>query len=217
LISTGHPVTELERMETLLRTVAAGYRSAIRSTAQYAIEIDSLDAQLFRQHIEALEEQLGAAVAGEHWEALQASFRDELRAYRDKAAAQLGRMRAEIKAATDAMLIFAESVASNGSDHQEQLEQELLQLQSVISAENLSQIRAVIGSAVGVITASVGKMQSGHKLVIAQLRDEMRLLHKQIDTERRTLYTDRATGSGTARSSILRLRISWIMISGSAC
>jgi GGDEF domain-containing protein len=194
LISTGGPVTELVRMENLLQTVTAGYRNAVRTTAQYAIEIDSLDAQLFRQHIEALEEQLATAAALEHWEALQAGFRNELRAYRDKASEQLERMRAEIKAAADAMLIFADSVASNGLDHEEQLQEELGQLKSAIEDEDLSQVRAVIGSAVGAITASVAKMQSSHNLVIAQLRDEMRLLHKQIDTERRTLHTDRATG-----------------------
>jgi GGDEF domain-containing protein len=181
-------------VENLLRTVAAGYQSAVRSTAQYAIEIDSLDAQLFRQHLEALEERLGAAVAPEHWEALQAAFRSELRAYRDKAAEQLGRMRAEIKAAADAMLIFAESVTSNGMDHEQQLQEELSQLKSAMEYENLSQVRVVIGLAVSAITASVAKMQAGHKLVIAQLRDEMRLLHKQIDAERRTLYTDPTTG-----------------------
>jgi len=194
LISTGEPATELARMEDLLQPIAAAYRNAVRSTAQYAIEIDSLDAQLFRQHIEALEEQVAAAAAPEHWEALQAEFRSELRAYRDKAGEQLGRMRAEIKAAADAMLIFADSVASNGLDHEEQLQEELGQLESAIKDEDLSQVRAVIGSAVGTITASVAKMQRSHQLVIAQLRDEMRLLHKQIDTERRTLYTDRATG-----------------------
>ena len=192
-MSTGQPATELDG-RTLMETVATAYGDAIRSTAQYAIEINSLDAQLFRQHLEALEERLGAAVAPEHWEALQAGFRSELRAYRDKSAGRLGRMRAEIKAAADAMLIFADSVASNGLDHEQQLQEELGQLKSAIEDENLSQVRAVIGTAVGAIAASVAKMQSGHKLVIAQLRDEMRLLHKQIDAERRTLYTDRATG-----------------------
>jgi len=194
LISTGEPVTELARMENLLQTVRAVYASAVRSTVYYAIEIDSLDAQLFRQHVEALEDRVGTAVATEHWEALQVAFRNELRAYRDKATEQLERMRADIKAAADAMLIFADSVASNGHDHQEQLHEELDQLNSAINEENLSQVRAVIGAAVNTITASVAKMQSSHKLVIAQLRDEMRLLHKQIDTERRILYTDRATG-----------------------
>ncbi len=193
MISTGQPATELDG-RGLLETVAKAYGSAIRSTAQYAIEIDSLDAQLFRQHLEALEEQLGAAVAPEHWDALQAAFRSELRAYRDKAAEQLGRMRADIKAAADAMLTFADSVASNGMDHEQQLQEELGQLKSAMEYETLSQVRAVIGSAVSAITASVAKMQSSHRLVIAQLRDEMRLLHKQIDAERRTLYTDRATG-----------------------
>jgi GGDEF domain-containing protein len=193
LISTGRPASELDG-RGLLETVATAYGGAIRSTAQYAIEIDSLDAQLFRQHLEALEERLGAAVAPEHWEALQAGFRSELRAYRDKAAEQLGRMRADIKAAADAMLTFAESVASNGMDHEQQLQEELGQLNSAMQHENLSQVRVAIGSAVGAITASVAKTQSSHKLVVAQLRDEMRLLHKQIDAERRTLYTDRATG-----------------------
>jgi GGDEF domain-containing protein len=194
LISIRKSATELDRLGKLLQTVTAGYESAVRSTAQYAIEVDPLEAQLFRQHIETLGDQLCSAAAPEHWDALQTSFRSELRAFRDQATEQLARMRADLKAAASAMLTFADSVASSGLDHEEQVQIELGQLKSAMECENLSQIRTAIGSAVGAIAASVAKMQSSHQLVVAQLRDEMRLLHKQIDTERRTLYTDRETG-----------------------
>jgi GGDEF domain-containing protein len=194
LISPRKPATELDRLENLLRTVTTGYGNALRSTAHYAIEIDALDAQLFRQHIEALGDQLSTAAGPEQWQALETSFRSELRAYREQATGLLKRMRADLKAAADAMLIFADSVASSGLDHEEQIQKELDQLKSAVVCENLSQYRTVIGSAVGAIAASVAKMQSSHRLAIAQLRNEMRLLHKQIDTERCTLYMDRETG-----------------------
>jgi GGDEF domain-containing protein len=194
LISIRKSATELDRLENLLQTVRAGYGNAVRSIGQYAIEVDPLDAQLFRQHIEALGHQLYTAAAPEHWEALETSFRSELRAYQDQATEQLGRMRADLKAAADAMLIFADSLASSGLDHEEQIQEELGHLKLAMEYENLSQVRTAIGSAVGAIAASVAKIQSSHQLVVAQLRDEMRLLHKQIDTERRTLYMDRDTG-----------------------
>lgn len=194
MISIRKSATELDRLENLLRTVTAGYGNAVRSTAQYAIEVDPLEAQLFRQHIEALGDRLCSAAGPEHWEAVETSFRSELRAYRDQATEQLGRMRADLKAAAEAMLTFADGVASSGLDHEEQIQKELGQLKSAMECESLTQIRTMIGSAVSAIAASVAKMQSSHQLVIAQLRDEMRLLHKQIETERRTLYTDRDTG-----------------------
>jgi GGDEF domain-containing protein len=194
LISIRKAATELDRLEKLLQTVTAGYGSAVRSAAQYAIEVDPFDAQLFRQHVGTLGDQLVTAATPQHWEALETSFRSELRVYRDQATERLGRMRADLKAAADAMLIFADSVASSGLDHEGQIQKELGQLKSAVECESLSEIRTVIRSAVDAIASSVAKMQSGHQMVIAQLRDEMRLLHKQIDTERCTLYMDRDTG-----------------------
>lgn len=194
MISIRKSATELERLETLLRAATEGYGQAIGSTAQYAVEIDPGDVQLFRQRLEALREQVAAAAEPEHWETVQTAFRGELRDYRDKSAAQIERMRADIKAAAEAVQMFAESVASSGQDHEQEIQQELAQLKSALEYDDLRKVRAAIASAVGNITASVAQMQRSHQLVVAQLRDEMRLLHKKIDAERRVQNTDPATG-----------------------
>ena len=57
------------------------------------------------------------------------------------------------------------------------------------------EIRGGIGGAVTAIQSSVENIQRSNQLVIAQLQDEIRLLHLQIQEERKALYTDRASGA----------------------
>jgi hypothetical protein len=57
VISIRKSATELDRLENLFQTVTAGWGNAV----QYTLEVDPLDVQLFRQHIETLGDQVGTA------------------------------------------------------------------------------------------------------------------------------------------------------------
>src|SRR6266446_4883947 len=85
LISIRRAATELERLEKLLHAVVEACRHAIRSTADYAIEIEPAGASEFRQHLQALQRQTEAAALPQDWSAIQSSLRGELRNYREKA------------------------------------------------------------------------------------------------------------------------------------
>jgi GGDEF domain-containing protein len=194
LISIRKAADELDRMEELLRTVAASYGRSIWSTGQYAVEFDSLEAAAFREHIEAIKGEADRAATVEDWQSVQASFRGELRDYRDRSTERIRRLKTEIQGAVNAMQVFADSVAASGADHEEQLTGALTQLHGIVRLNNLPGIRAVVETATKTIEASFEKLQKEHQLVIAQLRDELRLLHQQMDAERRAAFLDRATG-----------------------
>jgi GGDEF domain-containing protein len=195
LISIRKAVCELDRLEAQLRVVAASYGNAVLATAEYSIHIDPHDAAMYRKRLSAIGEQVAAAHEPEHWESIQGSFRNELRVYRDACAGQIARMRSELKGAAEAMQAFADGVTSSGLDHHQQIQEELGGLQAAVKCEDLKQVRVAIGSAVSAIGESVQKMQSSHQLVIAQMEDEMRLLHKQIEVAQRATHVDRATGA----------------------
>ncbi len=194
MISIRKETSELDRMQNLLTAVMASYAQGLRAVAQYAVEIDRSDAETFRKHIEALQAKAEASAHAEDMQAVQASVRGELREYRDKAAEKLLKLRGEINSAVEAMQTFADSVATAGADHEEQLKEALKQLSAVARQGDLPSVQSAVFEVIGRITASVEDMRRNHKMVIATLRDEIRILHQQIEAERKASFLDRATG-----------------------
>jgi GGDEF domain-containing protein len=193
LISIRKSLTELDRQE-LQETTARCYALALRSTAQYAIEPEPGQAAEFREHLAVLQQKLEASGTSEDVQAVQASFRGELRDYRDKIHEKIGALRKEMEAAAAAMQIFADGVTVSGADYDQQVKQQLVQLDATAASNDLGQIRRGIHSATTGIAASIDQMRRGNQLVIAGLRDEIRLLHRAIESERRSLFTDRSSG-----------------------
>lgn len=171
------------------------YALAIESSAHYAVEVDPSLAAEFRKHLKTIEDQSRSAVSVDQLRSAQSSFRGELREYRDKSAEQLKKMRQEVENATAAMMVFAETVASNGENHEQEVRAKLQDLQATAKKDTIEEIRGGIGAAVAAIQSSVEQIQHGNQLVVAQLQDEIRVLHQQIEQERKALYTDRASGA----------------------
>lgn len=186
---------ELEKREALSKAIRDCYALAIHSTAHYAVEVDPALAVDFRNHLKGIEEQSRAAVSAEQLHSAQSSFRGELREYRDKSNEQLVKLRKEVESATAAMAVFAETIASNGEDHEQQVSSQLTSLASTAQSNDIQAIRGVIGAAVVGIQSSVVQMQRSNQLVIVQLQDEIRVLHQQFEQERKALFTDRASGA----------------------
>ena len=112
MISIRKAAEDLDRIDHITRTLAAVYDHAIWSTVQYAVEVDDEAVTALREHLTALRDQISQAHSADDWQALQASFRGELRDFRDRSTQQLTRIRSEFAAAVTAMQTFADSVIS---------------------------------------------------------------------------------------------------------
>jgi GGDEF domain-containing protein len=194
LISIRKASNELDRLDEMVKAAKASYGNAVWSAAQYTVELEAHDTALFREHLERIRGEAERAASPEEWQSIQASFRGELRQHRDRSDEQLAHLKANMKAAADAMRAFADSIATSGADHQEDLQGTLNRLDGAARSDNLAEIRAAIAETKQEIIASIQRMLRSHQMVIAQLRDEIRLLHQQIETERRALFLDEATG-----------------------
>jgi len=204
LISIRKTLTELDRQE-LQDVTAQCYGLAIRSTAQYAIEVERGQAEEFRRHLDVLQQKLQASASSEDVQAVQASFRGELRDYRDKVQEKIAGLRKDMEAAAAAMQTFADGVTATGADHEVQVKQQLAQLDAVAASTDLGRIRSGIHNATTGIAASFEQMRRSNQLVIAALRDEIRLLHEQRESERRSLFTDRSSGVWTRQKMDSRI------------
>ena len=194
LISIRRAANDLDRMEDLLHSVKDSYGQAIRCTAKYAIEMDPMDTSAFREHLRSLQKRVEDAMFAEDWKAVEASFDGELRDYRDKAVGQLERLHQQIKATSEAVQLFTESVAAIDLDHEAQITGTIDQLEALARSEDVEVLQTGIRSAAQAIAGSIDIMQRRHQASIAELRDEIRVLHKQIDGERKAHLLDSATG-----------------------
>jgi GGDEF domain-containing protein len=195
MISLRKAATELERLEELKQTLAKCYALAIKSSSEYAVELDPHSTEYFRQRLLLLDTQCGQASAPEHYNAVQASLRGELRNYRDQAREQLGRMRKDLQNAAAAMRVFAESVSTSGNDCDLQLRREVEQLEALAASDDIEKIRCGIESTTGAIIRSYGQLRRSHQLVVTQLQDEIRTLHQAMDNERSRMERDHASGA----------------------
>jgi GGDEF domain-containing protein len=161
---------------------------------QYAVEVDDEAVTALREHLTALRDQISQAHSADDWQALQASFRGELRDFRDRSTQQLTRIRSEFAAAVTAMQTFADSVISTGEDHEDDLRGSLAELAKAAQADDIVTVRTMIHKTTAAISASVERLRKSHQISIAQMRDEIRLLQNQVEVERHAAQMDQATG-----------------------
>jgi GGDEF domain-containing protein len=205
LISILKSAAELDSLDDLRHAATECYTLAIRSVSQYAVEVDPNQIAEFRLHLKDIEQQWLAAKCVTSLLGVQASLRGELREYRDQTREQLGRLRKELESAAAAMASFAGEIASHGADHEKELKCELERLEHVSTGKDLQEIRGGIRTALGEIAVSLDQMRRGNQLIVAQLQDEIRVLHQEFQAERRALFTDHASGAWTRQKLDLKI------------
>lgn len=195
MISISKSLGDLDRLHDLQQVTADCYALAIRTAAQYAVEVDANSAADFRANLEALAEQLCRADAPEPIRAVQASLRGEMREYREHARAKLELLRAEVANAAGVMESLADKVTANGEDHAARVQEDLNLLQEAARGQDLMGLRGTVDKAVAGIAQSVEEIKHANQLMVVQLHDEIRMLHRELDERERALHTDPATGA----------------------
>ena len=205
LISIRKSLSELEKAQHLRTVACEGYANAINSAADYAVELDAAQADSLRRNLRLIREQLQSAAEPEDFQAVQANFRGELRLYRDRSAEWLERLQRDLQSATLVMESLAGNVTANGVDHEKKLDADLMALATVERSTDLGGIKKVVREAAASISESWEQLRRANQLAVAQLHDEIRALHREIDNERRALYTDAATGAWNRQKLTARM------------
>ncbi|HSR07735.1 MAG TPA: diguanylate cyclase [Bryobacteraceae bacterium] len=185
MISLLKTAFEMERLEKFKRVALECYGLALTSTEQNVIEVDHQQATQFRGELQALVSQLGEATSPGKLQNIQDLFREELREYRDSTHEQLRRLRKEMDAAAAALEEFAGNASARGDDHEKALKQALRALDVAAASDRLEAMKAAIRAASADILSSFEQMQAKNQFAIAQLKDEIRLLHQKLQAGRR--------------------------------
>ncbi len=185
MISLRKAVNELEQLDEFKRAALDCYARAIGAVEEHAIEVEAAQAAKFRSQLQALRNQVTPHATGEQLRDVQSSFDDELRAYGEKSQQHIQRLRNDVKAASEAVEVFTGSFSASQSDLNGDVKRELQRLDKASRMEDLNAVRSVINLASTGIASSFERMRSSNQLAIAQLKDEIRVLHREIESTRK--------------------------------
>jgi GGDEF domain-containing protein len=165
----------------------------IQATSQYAIELNPRDAILFRENIDRIANAVTPDMTQPQCAQVASDFRGELREYHGKAQREADRLRTEMDSMIESMQGLIANVATSGSDHERVLHQEFNALEAAAQRGDLPTLKAAIHHAAETAIKSCSEIRRSCDVVIAQLQDEIRNLHREVDQQRRAAMTDQAT------------------------
>ena len=182
MVSIRESLSELEKVYELQQTLLDTYVMAIRTVAQYAVEIDDEITPAHRQHLTSIAAELTAPADAGRLADSRALLRNELRDYRDRAAGFLSALRADLSARADALQAIVEAMASADGDHEEQLQDALAALRNLAGKPAAEPVRAALLEAAGSIETSIDRLKQQNSLTVGQFMVEIKTLHKRIET-----------------------------------
>ncbi|HEX5226888.1 MAG TPA: diguanylate cyclase, partial [Bryobacteraceae bacterium] len=94
-------------------------------------------------------------------------------------------LRREVEAASAAVESFAGAVSETETNLETRIEREINNLNQSAGSDDIQTIRGAIQASTSRIASSVHEMRAANQLAIAQLKDEIRLLHQEIESARR--------------------------------
>ena len=186
MISIRKTSNELERLEEFGQSAIACYSEAIGLTDRYATEFNAEQVAHFREQLQALAHQLRGAGNPQQIKSVQVSFEAEVKEFQRRVRDYLDQLRREVTAAEGAVAAFSTSFNQSGSELEAGVKRDLDQLNKVAAGDDIHRIRGAIQTATAKITADVGKMRASNQLAIAQLKDEIRVLHQEIQGMQRS-------------------------------
>jgi GGDEF domain-containing protein len=111
-------------------------------------------------------------------------LRDELRDYRNKAAAFLGGLREELSGKAHALDLIVDAMATDDGDHEDRLRQSLASLRELADSPVASPIRTALATVSDRLEEGVEQIKRQNKITIGQFRVEIQMLHSQVEALR---------------------------------
>jgi len=205
VISLRKSINELDKLNECKRTAVDCYGLAIGAVEEHALEIDAAQVAQFRSTMQSLRKQVKPDITAEQLRNLQASFSAELQAYSEKAEQRLQRLREDIRAASEAVEVFTGNFAASGTDLDVEVKRDLQRLDKAAHTASLEELRVVIGGVSASIASSFERVKSSNHLAITQLKDEIRVLHKEIEAARKSRSAGKAAPTPAQKEIFLQI------------
>jgi GGDEF domain-containing protein len=192
VISLRKSINELDQLKESKRAAVDCYGLAIGAAAEHAVEVDTAQAAQFRSTMQSLREQVKPDITAEQLRNVNAALNAELETYAEKVHHRLQRLRDDVRAASQAVEVFAGNFSASGADLDLEVKRELQRLDKASRTDNIDELRGVISGVSASILYSFERVKSSNQVAIAQLKDEIRVLHKEIEIARKSRSSSKA-------------------------
>ncbi len=186
MLSIFKTATDLDRLEEVQHAAKGCLAKVVSLSGEYAVDLDASLVAKLRQHMQRLREQAQEAQSPEDFQAIQTVFQEQVRSFQRAAEAQIQKLREEIAGAEAAVQGLAESVSGNSADYEESLKTDLKGFEKLVDCEDLPKIRSGARNLSSKVLENCERMQRANQVVILQLRDEIRLLHRKVEEVRQS-------------------------------
>jgi len=193
MISIQSSLSELERSHVQRAALLDSYLQAIRSTAQYAVELDDAITKPHRQHLAELADEVTSGET-DVLVGSRATFRGLLRDYRDKAARYVEQLRDELAGTARALQETLDAMAQSAGDHESQLRRSVSVLREASQERDIGALRTRVRSTADSIEVGLEQVRKEHQLTVSQFLTEIRVLHQRIDALEAAASIDSVTG-----------------------
>ena len=197
MISLRKTVSELDQLEEFKRAALECYSLSIGAVQEHAVQVDAAQAAEFRERLQALQAQIKPDTAAGQLKDIQSSLSSELREYAESANQHIQRLRNDVRAASQAVEVFADNFAASGVDLDVEVKRQLQRLDRAAQIDDLKEVHAIVRDASSGIASQLDRMRSSNQLAIAQLKDEIRVLHQEIETARKWRSTAQSLESSS--------------------
>jgi len=158
-----------------LRAVAVEcYRAAVRNVAFYAVELDKRVTAGYRESLSQLEERAEMADG----EALPALLRD----YRGRALAYVNGLCGQITESAGTLRRILDSLAEGDGDYEGRMRGALARLRTLARSDDVADLRDPLLAAAAALEEALDEMRRQQDETVARLLEEIRMLHKRIDS-----------------------------------
>ncbi|MDX2180690.1 MAG: hypothetical protein SFV18_13925 [Bryobacteraceae bacterium] len=179
VLSLNTRFAEMDRQE--VRRVVSFYSKALREAAERAIRFDDDRVNEFREALLHLAEELEGS--GQHGlDPIHEKFGESMAAFQRDGEGHLRTLREKLEEASGALANMVVSVSDLGTSHQADLEQEVDRLRLLQHVEDIVRLRAELADATARMSASLEGMRREHQMVVTQMRDEIRSLHREMES-----------------------------------
>ncbi|MEP6539668.1 MAG: diguanylate cyclase [Bryobacteraceae bacterium] len=188
-------VAELDRFETAQKATLASYAAALESLAAHAVEVDPGTTEKHRARLRAFQVHALEAGGSEALQEIQPLLESELRDYHDSCELHIAALRQDMTTALVSLQEVMTSFCTSGQGQEASLRNELVTLETLAAAEDGDALRRGVQSAVVTIAECVEQIRRQNEMVVAQFRDEIRIMQARLEEAEASAAIDTTTGA----------------------
>lgn len=181
MLSLAKNIAELDRLDNHRRTALDAYIGSIRGSADSLIRFEAKAAAKTAELLSALAEEVERESGDESIRASRVQLWESLQEFRLQGERHIEALREQVAATTQTLQQMLVNVSGLGSPHHDQMQEEISNLRSYQAIEDILELKNQLRTTTERLNTHLEDARREHKAVVAQLRDEIATLHRQLE------------------------------------